>query len=87
MNFNSTSVIKSTYRSNLNSTKNQTTSCNIKNIKKFNIHVSDRLKHNTVVNYQQFPQNFPIVHKNMYKNIKLKEIFHMVKLYKPEFKH
>ena len=40
----------------------------------------------TAVKFKFFPENFPEVKKNRFKNIKLKDIFSVLKFYKPEFK-
>ena len=43
-------------------------------------------KYKTSVKFQNFPQNFPVIKKNQFENIKLNDIFSVLKVYKAEFK-
>ena len=66
---------------NLNSINNKTSS----NIKKV-IDMNTQTNYRTAVKFQNFPKNFPVIKKNQFQNINLKDVFSVLKIYKPEFK-
>ena len=68
---------------NLNSFKNTKTQLNIETRKDM---TTQTTLSKTAVKFKFFPENFPEVKKNRFKNIKLKDIFSVLKFYKPEFK-
>ena len=72
-------------QSNINSFKNKTY-IQIKRGLDIKTQMLLKPKYKTSVKFQNFPQNFPVIKKNQFENIKLNDIFSVLKVYKAEFK-